>query len=208
MTSPSLTRYDAPGHPRAMILMLHGGKASSHTPVDGGSLSWRRSLAMQRAIGPRAQKEGVSTWLLRYRHRGWNDLAAPSPVPDARWALEEVRRELGPVPAILLGHSMGARVAVRVADDDLVRGVVALAPWFPPGEPVDALAGKHLVAAHGHRDRITSYQATELYVARARGVAASATLQDTGPVGHYMLRRARAWNEFAITRSLALLDPF
>jgi len=208
VTSPSLTRYDAPGHPRAMILMLHGGKASSHTPVDGGSLSWRRSLAMQRAISPRAQKEGVSTWLLRYRHRGWNDLAAPSPVPDARWALAEVRRELGPVPVVLLGHSMGARTAVRVADDDQVGGVVALAPWFPPGEPVAALAGKHLVAAHGHRDRITSYRATGLYVARARSVAASASLHDMGAVGHYMLKNVRAWNEFAISRSLALLDPF
>lgn len=208
MTSPSLTRYDAPGHPRGMILMLHGGKESSHTPVDRGSLSWRRSLAMQRTIGPRARKEGVSTWLLRYRHRGWNDLAAPSPVPDGRWALDEVRRELGPVPVVLLGHSMGARVAVRAADDDQVTGVVALAPWFPPGDPVDALTGKHLVAAHGRGDRITSYQATALYVARARSVAASATLHDMGPVGHYMLRNLRAWNDFAISQSLAVLEPF
>jgi predicted esterase len=208
VTAPSLTRYDAPGQPRAVIVMLHGGKASSHTPVDGGSLSWRRSLAMQRAISPRAQKEGVSTWLLRYRHRGWNDLAAPSPVPDAHWALDEVRREIGPVPVVLLGHSMGARTAVRVADDDQVRGVVALAPWFPPGEPVSALAGRHLAAAHGHRDRITSYRATELYVARAKPLAASATLRDMGRVGHYMLKRATAWNDFAVGEALRMLDPF
>jgi predicted esterase len=191
-----------------VILMLHGGKAGSHAPVDGRSLSWRRSLAMQRAISPRAQKDGVSTWLLRYRHRGWNDLAAPSPVPDARWALEEVRRELGPVPVVLLGHSMGARTAVRVADDDQVSGVVALAPWFPPGEPVEALAGRHLVAGHGRRDRITSFRATEAFVARARVVAASATLHDMGPLGHYMLRGAGAWNDFAANESMKMLDPF
>ena len=109
MTAPSLTRYDAPGRPRAVVLMLHGGRAQSHSPVDGRNLSWRRAHALQRAISPRVMQEGVSTWLLRYRHRGWNDLASPSPVPDALWALEEVRRELGALPVILLGHSMGAR---------------------------------------------------------------------------------------------------
>lgn len=41
----------------------------------------------------------------------------------------------------------------------------------------------------------------------ARGVAATATLHDMGPVGHYMLRYLGAWNDFAISRSLALLDP-
>jgi len=47
-----------------------------------------------------------------------------------------------------------------------------------------------------------------LFVARARSVAASATLHDMGPVGHYMLRKAGVWNEFALSRSLDLLDPF
>jgi predicted esterase len=159
---------------------------------------------MQRSITPRAHDAGVATWLLRFRERGWNGGAAP--VEDARWALEQVRREHGGVPVVLLGHSMGARTSVHVADDESVLGVVGLAPWLPPDEPVQALAGRHLVAAHGHRDRITSPRATAAYVERAARVAVSAELVDMGPVGHYMFKRVAAWNDLAATRSLSLLD--
>jgi dienelactone hydrolase len=116
---------------------------------------------------------------------------------DARAALAAVRREHGPVPVVLLGHSMGARTAVHVADDPSVVGVVALAPWFPRDEPVAALSGRLLLAAHGRRDRITSYRATAEFVARARAVADRAELRDMGRAGHYLLVRAAAWNDVA-----------
>lgn len=204
MHEPSLTRNDAAGSPRGVLLMLHGGKDRSHEVVDGRSASWRRCAAMQRSITGRAHEAGVSTWLLRYRHRGWNGGAGP--VADARWALDQVRREVGDVPVVLLGHSMGARTSVHVADDPAVVGVIGLAPWFPPGERVSTLAGRRLVAAHGRSDKITSFRATAAYVERARPLAASAELRDMGPVGHYMLRRIPAWNDVAVTGALALLD--
>src|SRR4030095_16327526 len=69
--SPSLTRLDPPGI-RAVVLLLHGGTRRAAEPVDGRSASWRRSLLMQHSITPRAHEAGVATWLLRYRHRGWN----------------------------------------------------------------------------------------------------------------------------------------
>ena len=203
MSEPILSRSDAPTGPRALILMLHGGKEGSTEPVGARSASWQRSLAMQRALAHDAHQQDVSVWLLRYRQRGWN--GGGDRVADARWALDRVRDSLGEVPVSLLGHSMGARVAVHVADDPLVTGVVGLAPWFPPGEPVEALAGKHLVAAHGRTDRITSFAATAAYVDRAGAVAASAELKDMGRVGHYMLKRIPAWNDVALGSALALL---
>lgn len=207
MAGPELTRRDAGRQPAGVILMLHGGQEHSLATVDQRSASWSRSRWMMGQIAGRATRTGVSVWLLRYRHRGWNESAGslPSPVRDARWGLEEVRRELGATPVVLLGHSMGARVAVAVADDPSVTGVVVLAPWLPAQEPVSPLAGKHLAAAHGRADRITSPRQTEAFVRRARAVAATAELRDMGRVGHYMLRHVSQWNDFAVTRSLAFL---
>ena len=208
MTAPSLTRHDVED-PRALVLMLHGGRADGHAPVDERSASWRRSRWMMTHITGRANRAGAGVWLLRYGVRGWNGRAAggPSPVPDARWALDQVRRELGDLPVVLLGHSMGARTAVAVADDPSVTGVVALAPWLPPDEPNRTLAGKHLAAAHGRADRITSARATQEFVRRAAAVAASAEFHDMGHVGHYMFRDIPAWNRFAVERALRFVGP-
>lgn len=206
MSRPALHRLDAPGSTTALILMLHGGQQASREPVDHTSASWQRSRLMQRRIARRAHAAGASLWLLRYRHRGWNAAAEPSPVPDARWALEQVRRAHGPVPVVLLGHSMGARTAVAVADDPSVTAVVGLAPWWPPREPVRTLAGKHLAAAHGRADPITSLDATEAYLRRASAVARSTELVDMGGLGHYMVRGMGTWDRFAVSRSLAFLD--
>lgn len=201
VAGPDLTRIDAPS-PRAVVLLLHGGKEHSSEPVDNRSASWRRMAAVQRAVTPAAHGAGASTWLLRYQVRGWNGGA---PVVDARWALDEVRRALGEVPVVLLGHSMGGRTAVHVAGDPSVLGVVALAPWFPQGETVAGLPGKTLRAAHGSSDKITSARATRAFVERARAVGADAQFTDMGRVGHYMFRRVSAWNEFAAEQSLAVI---
>ncbi len=201
---PSLRDLCTPSDPRGVVLMLHGGQESGRMPVDGRSLSWRRSAAMGLAIRRRLARQGLAVSLLRYRYRGWD--GGRDPVADARWALETLREQWGPIPVALLGHSMGARTAVRVADDEHVRGVVALTPWFPPGEPVHALAGRALVAAHGSRDRITSPRATQDYVARAARAGADASYVDMGEVGHYLLRRARAWNDLAATEAVRILS--
>ncbi|WP_374456388.1 alpha/beta hydrolase [Nocardioides sp.] len=203
MTDPHLTSYDAPGRPRAVALVLHGGKPRSRQAVDGRSASWRRALWLQRSIARRAHEAGVGVWLVRYRRRGWN---SGERVADARWALDRIRTVHGDVPVVLVGHSMGARVAVHVADDPSVRGVVGLAPWWSAQDPVDTLAGRVMHAAHGRRDRITSFRETTRFVERAGAVAESADLRDMGPVGHYMLTASARWHDVAIESVLDVLD--
>jgi pimeloyl-ACP methyl ester carboxylesterase len=205
VTDPLLTTHDAPGRARAMILVLHGGKPRSRQAIDGRSLSWQRALWLQRGIAARAHEAGVGVWSMRYRERGWND-GGVDRAADARWALDELRAAHGDVPVVLLGHSMGARVAVHVADDPSVRGVVGLAPWWSAHDPVDTLAGRVLRAAHGRRDRITSFGETARFVERARAVADSAELRDMGSLGHYMLTGARQWHDVAIESSLDVLE--
>jgi len=130
------------------------------------------------------------------------------PDADARWALAQVRASYGAVPVVLLGHSMGARTAVRVADDPAVVGVVALAPWFPPrragrragGQAADGVPGPsgpdHVVRRHR-----AVHRAVHRAGGRAGGRAAGeqARLVDMGPIGHYMLRSRRRWNQAALS---------
>jgi pimeloyl-ACP methyl ester carboxylesterase len=199
VTEPSLTRYAVPERPRALALVLHGGKDRSAAEVTGKSLSWRRAQALARALERPLRQDAVGIWVLRYRTVGWNGDGAER-IADARWAMDRVEAELGDVPVVLVGHSMGGRTACRAADHELVRGVVALAPWLPPTDPVEALAGRELHAAHGRRDHITRARDTRAYVDLARGVAGAVSFTDMGDRGHYMLRGAHAWNAFTLDR--------
>ena len=143
----------------------------------------------------RAGREvGLAVWQLRYRYRGWNGTEM-SPVADATWALEEIRTRYGDVPVALVGHSMGGRTALRVAGDESVRGVAALAPWLLDSEPVDQLAGRRVLIAHGSRDRVTSPTASRHYAERARAVTSEIEYVAIAGETHAMLRRWRTWHQ-------------
>ncbi len=209
MPSPGLTRVDPVLHQtRGIVLMLHGGAKTGLKPVGGRSASLRRTTSMRDVLEPRVLSQGMSLWLLRFGVRGWNEGVGPepSPVPDARWALDRAAVERPGVPVVLLGHSMGARTAVHVADHPNVVGVVGLAPWLEPSDPVSTLAGRHLVAGHGSRDKITSARMTRSYVDQARSVAASAEFTDMGRLGHYMLAKPESWNRFALRATMGIFD--
>lgn len=208
---------------RAVVLVLHGGTQHSTAPVGPRSASWWRARWLQRALTPALAGRGVASALLAYDERGWNGTGLGR-TDDARQALRRLRERHGDVPVVLLGHSMGARTAVHVADAPGVRGVVGLAPWLPPGEPLDALvratrrggsadagAGTRrarpvaLRVAHGRRDRITSARASRAYVERARAAGVDATFTDRGRAGHYLLTGVDAWHAWARESVLDLL---
>jgi predicted esterase len=198
---------------RGVVLLLHGGQATSLEPVRPGNLAAFRMTRFVPAFRRRPGRESprVAVALLRNRTRGWNaeDPPAhdrvPDPVADALWALEQIDRRLGPVPVVLAGHSMGGRTALRVAGHPSVRAVAALAPWLPPDEPIAQLAGRDVLIAHGTRDRVTSLDASRSYARDAAVVARSIDLQEF-PGGHAMLRRPRGWHRLVYRFALGSLD--
>jgi pimeloyl-ACP methyl ester carboxylesterase len=201
---PTVTVRAARGVTTAVVLVLPGGKADSFDPTDRRQLTGVRMLPFAAALHARAADRGVAVWTVRYRYRGWNG-AEMSPVHDARWALEEVRRRHGDVPVVLLGHSMGGRTAMRVAGDASVRAAVGLAPWLPDGEPVDQLAGRQVLIVHGVRDRVTSAAASRRFADRARDVAADLRYVLLERETHAMLLRARTWHRLATSYVLDVL---
>ncbi|WP_328723731.1 alpha/beta hydrolase [Streptomyces sp. NBC_00247] len=145
---------------------------------------------------------------VRYGHRGWNG-ERDDAFHDAVQALDELQDEAGDLPVILLGHSMGARAALRAGGHPLVRGVVGLAPWCPPGDPVTQLAGRDVVLLHSTRDRVTSPQATQSLATRARRAGARTCLITVRGSDHAMIRRAPAWHRTttALVTGLLGLTP-
>lgn len=192
--------------PRAVVLSLHGGAEHGHEPVGTRSGSVWRSRRLVHAIRSDLHAEDVAIARLRFAVKGWNDPESPSPVADARWALGQLDERHAGLPVVLLGHSMGARTALAVADHPSVVGVVGMAPWFPKDEDVTPITGKRLVAAHGSRDRITSARATEAMLGRSAEVAEWVEFVPMGPLGHYMLTHQRRWNAVATRGVLEVLD--
>jgi predicted esterase len=177
------------------VLFLHGGKEHSTAAVTRYQLAVVRVAVLAADVRRRLAGRGVTVWLLRFGVRGWNGDGA-GPVADALWALDRVRtahRGDGS-PIVLAGHSMGARTALRVAGEDGVAGVVALAPWVPAGEPVAQLAGRRIVVAHGTDDRTTDPAVSRRWVDRARDAGGDVRYEEIPGDGHGMLRRARHWH--------------
>lgn len=190
---------------KAVVLVLHGGKETSESPVAARQLAVLRMVPLARHLVSVGAERGLAVWRLRFRYRGWNSEAA-HPMEDLEWALRQVRLRHGGVPVVIVGHSMGGRAALLGAGADAVRGVVGLAPWVPDGEPFEQLSGRRVLVVHGARDRITSAQRSREFVSAARPIAEEAIYVGMRGCGHAMLQRTQLWNrltsDFALHASL------
>ncbi|MCU7820207.1 lysophospholipase [Kitasatospora sp. DSM 101779] len=204
-TAPAaLDVLHAPDSPQAVVLLLHGGRADSLAPPTLLNLPARRMHLLARALRRQLPGDAVLIARVRYRYRGWNGHAA-HPVQDAHRALGELARLVPGLPVALVGHSMGGRAAIAAAGRPGVRGVVALAPWCPPGEPVAHLAGRSLVILHDERDPVTS--AAQSWDLARRAAAAGARVGTiVMPRGrHTMLLDACGWHRLTVDAVAAVL---
>lgn len=199
----SFTGHDAQAE--AVVLLLHGGTTDSFASVRAYDPSVLRLIPFGRRVF-RAGGGRIVLATLRYAVRGWNG-DSESPLADARWALDRIAARFGHLPVGLVGHSMGGRVALRVADHESVaedtqggmhgggvRSVAALAPWLPEGEPIPPLGDRSLLLAHGTADRLTDPAKTTQLAEKVARDGGDVELVTYPGARHAMLFPARPWH--------------
>src|SRR5215475_6718759 len=172
-----------------LVVVTHGGTSESTLPTSGWQGSVLRMIPVARAVSRSLDGTGAVVWRPRFTVRGWNGAAA-SPAADLTVMLDEAKAALGPVPVVLVGHSMGGRAVLRAAGHPLVT----------------ALAGRRVLLVHGRGDRITSTAETWAYAGRAAEVTTVATIEIAG-TEHAMLRRAGLWHQLTAAFARQELAP-
>ncbi|WP_063761793.1 alpha/beta hydrolase [Streptomyces ochraceiscleroticus] len=203
-TSAALLARAAVRAPNAAVLVLHGGRSDGLGAPRRWNLAAARMRPFTQAIERATTGDGVFVGEVRYRHRGWNGDRKDA-AQDALRAVDELIQQVGEVPVVLVGHSMGGRAALRAAGHPLVRSVVALAPWCPEDEPVGHLYGRRLVLVHGDRDRTTEPRASWQFAARAADAGARPCAVVMRGGDHPMLRRAGDWQRLTVSLVTGLL---
>ena len=123
---------------------------------------------------PRAECGGIP---LKFSVRGWNGDGA-AVLGDARWAIDEIARAHPGLAIVVVGHSLGGRVAIHVVGSVVPRRFFrcpvqwssapwGLAPWVDPADPVELLRDVPLAVVQGTRDRIVPEPSTRAWLARA-----------------------------------------
>jgi pimeloyl-ACP methyl ester carboxylesterase len=125
---------------RRVVVCVNGGQANEVVGTWSASLEW-----LVGRLAPRFPYLRFAE--VRYRIKSWNQFDWC--VEDARAAIAELDAER----TLLLGFSMGGAVAISVADDPRIAGVLGLAPWIPDRLSLEPLRGRRLDVLHGSLDR-------------------------------------------------------
>lgn len=175
------------------MLVLPGGKPYSTQPSHPWHAANLRmaflSQSLRRRLGPTVQVQRM-----RYRMRGWNE-GGRDAVVDAASALAALRRQFDPTQIVLVGHSMGARVAAHLSTNHDAGAVVALAPWWPRNDSDQIPVGCRLRVLHGTADTWTDADASRAQTERARLRGGDAQWLALQGAGHYLIRHWHPWHE-------------
>lgn len=193
----------SPQAPSAAVLVLHGGSVDSAMRVGPLSVAALRLVPVARTVARLIPTAAVHRLL--FSIRGWNTDGA-AVLRDARWAVAEIIRRHPGLPVVLVGHSLGGRVAMQtVRTDPAAVGAVGLAPWLVADDAVEGLAGVPLFVVQGTRDQTIPEPSTRAWLARAvrEGAQVESVLIERG--GHPMLRYSRRWHRLAADGVLSVL---
>ncbi|WP_199904965.1 alpha/beta hydrolase [Nocardioides sediminis] len=206
MSRARLVATHVPRDPEGVVLVLHGGASrADKAMVSPAQLSVLRMVPVAARVA-RAGRRRLAVYRLLNSHRGWD--STTTPVMDVAWALEQVAASHGPLPAALVGHSLGGRAALLAARSPEVRSAVALNPWVYPSDGAD-LSGRQVLVVHGTEDRIAS---PERAAAVARRLSSTARVGYVAVPGgrHAMLRHGATFERYAaefVTATLLGTEP-
>lgn len=194
----------------AGVLLLHGGTDDPRRAGEPLRLSWWSVRVgsiprLAKGIDDRLRPHDIATWTLQHRLAGWDGPADPTPVREARAALDRIAATYPGLPVVLVGHSMGGRTAVCAADHPSVVGVVGLAPWLPPEQPASPLAGKPLRVAYAEWDRVCPRAEMEEFLTAATSVCVDVRTTSMGRDVHVMLA-ARRWCDYVADQVRSLVS--
>lgn len=203
MSQPRLFPVRRPARPAAAVLVLHGGASRDGSMmVSPTQLSVLRMIPIAHRIA-RVGRGDLAVYRLLNSSRGWDTRHTPE--HDARWAMDQIRQELGPLPLGLVGHSLGGRAALLAGDAPDVKSVVALAPWLYATDEVD-LSGRRVLIVHGSADRVASPSRSGV-VARSLAQTAGVSYICIEGGSHAMLRHHRQYDGYAASFTAAVLRP-
>jgi pimeloyl-ACP methyl ester carboxylesterase len=176
------------------VLVLPGGKMRSNQASRWWQLANLRMVFVARALRRRLGSD-VEVRRVQYRLRGWNS-PRWDPVRDANEVLDQIRQcgKVEPKDIVLVGHSMGGRVAAQLSAQGDIGAVVALAPWWH-GEKGDLIpVCTRLLVVHGTADTRTDPCSSRAQTLRARKRGLDAQWVGIEGVGHHMVRRWWEWH--------------
>ena len=174
------------------VLVLPGGKPNSMQRSRRWQLAHLRMALLAWTLRRHLPRH-VEVRRVRYRLRGWNPDRLDA-LRDARVALDDLLTHFDPKDVVVVGHSMGARVAAHLAASGDVGAVVALAPWWPEGDGDLIPPGRRLLTMHGTSDTWTDPVAARLQTERASTRGVDARWLPVAGAGHFLIGNYHLWH--------------